>query len=166
VHSRVSEKEGKEIWKNFQNYSKYDDLRDLYQRCVPPISKFEDKIKAVRDDVAKFHQIIINFDSMICEKVNRETFKEYREEANELFLHKQEIERFMSDMREEQEQGRQRQNELEEIIKNQTKHFTRELNSNIRKAIGQLKQEQEEKGTSVGAVGGGVDLTEIKAQMS
>lgn len=45
----------------------------------------------------------------------------------------------MSDMREEQEQGRQRQNELEEIIKNQTKHFTRELNSNIRKAIGQLK---------------------------
>jgi len=33
------------MWANFSKFAVYDDLRDLYQRCIPAISSFEDKLK-------------------------------------------------------------------------------------------------------------------------
>ena len=36
--------DGKHIWKNFQRFAEYEDLRGLYQKVVPEISKFEGRI--------------------------------------------------------------------------------------------------------------------------
>lgn len=44
LDQKMTEKEGQTIWANFQKYAIYDDLKDLYQRCVPAISSFEDKL--------------------------------------------------------------------------------------------------------------------------
>jgi hypothetical protein len=61
---------------------------------VPPISKFEDKIKLVRDDVAKFNAIILHFDEQIIEKTGKKQFQEFRTECYGEFLGKTEVEAF------------------------------------------------------------------------
>ena len=52
IQTKLDKKEGKEIWENFNKFAVYDDLRDLYQRTIPAISLFEDKIKQMRDELA------------------------------------------------------------------------------------------------------------------
>lgn len=36
--------EGKKIYETFKVYAKYDDLKDLHSKVVPPIYNFEDKL--------------------------------------------------------------------------------------------------------------------------
>ena len=54
--------EGQEIWKYFQKFAVYDDLKDLYHRCVPAIASFEDKLQLIRDDLKRMQEIIRSFD--------------------------------------------------------------------------------------------------------
>ena len=88
VDNRVTKKEGEDIWKNFSNYAVYEDLRAIYQRCIPEIAKFEDKIKLVRDDVAQFTSVILRFDHNILEKVNKKQFDDFKIEVWQKFLQK------------------------------------------------------------------------------
>ena len=41
---RMTIEEGSKIWSNFSKYAVYDDLKELYKRCLPAISSFEDKL--------------------------------------------------------------------------------------------------------------------------
>jgi len=36
--TKMSTVEGADIWANFSKFAVYDDLKDLYTRCVPAIS--------------------------------------------------------------------------------------------------------------------------------
>ena len=36
--------DGKKIWKHFQRFAEYDDLKDLYKRTMPEIMKFEERL--------------------------------------------------------------------------------------------------------------------------
>jgi len=40
----MSLEEGREIWANFSKFAIYDDLKDLYKKCIPAIVGCEDKI--------------------------------------------------------------------------------------------------------------------------
>ena len=40
----MQREEGERLWIHFKKYCKYEDLKDLYQRTVPEIQKFEKKI--------------------------------------------------------------------------------------------------------------------------
>lgn len=68
MQDKVTSKEGQEIWANFSKFAVYDDLRDLYQRCIPAISSFEDKIKLQKDELAKYNAVLIRFDEHLTAK--------------------------------------------------------------------------------------------------
>lgn len=53
VATKCTIKEAEEIWKNFERYAVYDDLKDLYHRCVPAIAAVEDKFQLVKDDLKR-----------------------------------------------------------------------------------------------------------------
>ena len=36
--------DGKRIWKHFQRFCEYEDLKDLYSRTMPEINKFEGRL--------------------------------------------------------------------------------------------------------------------------
>ena len=36
--------EAKKIWEQFQRFAEYTDLKDLYQKCIPELAKFEQKM--------------------------------------------------------------------------------------------------------------------------
>ena len=42
---KMEKSDGKRLWKNFQRFSEYTDLKDLYNRVVPEISKFEKRMQ-------------------------------------------------------------------------------------------------------------------------
>jgi len=86
----MSKEEGSNIWANFAKFAVYDDLKDLYTRCIPAISGQEDKLKKVRDELAKMQEIMVNFDSLICEKASKEGLKNLTLHCNKTFILKEE----------------------------------------------------------------------------
>jgi hypothetical protein len=42
--------EGRALWANFQNYAAYEDLKDLYKKCLPAVASCEDKIAEQRKE--------------------------------------------------------------------------------------------------------------------
>ena len=50
IELKMSSKEGLKIWANFKKYAQYDELKDLYRKCLPPISMFEDKLRQFMTD--------------------------------------------------------------------------------------------------------------------
>lgn len=41
---KLSTEDGARIWRHFYRFAEYDDLKDLYNRCIPQIAKFEEKL--------------------------------------------------------------------------------------------------------------------------
>ena len=99
--TKLSKAAGEEIWQNFNKFAVYDDLRDLYQRTIPAIKQFEDKIKAFKDEIAQFQLVILNFDQNILEKTNKEVFDAFKKDAYESFLRKEEVTEFKESVRAE-----------------------------------------------------------------
>ena len=44
AQAKLDKNDAKNIWSHFQRFAQYDDLKDLYHRCLPEIAKFEEKI--------------------------------------------------------------------------------------------------------------------------
>ena len=53
VDKKLSQDEGKLLWANFQKYAVYSDLSDLYTKCLPAISSFEDKLHEFHTELIK-----------------------------------------------------------------------------------------------------------------
>lgn len=53
LKQKVDFDEIERLWKNFEKYSLYEDLKDLYMKTVPEIYKFEQKIEEHRRDIEK-----------------------------------------------------------------------------------------------------------------
>jgi len=45
--------DGQRIWKHFQRFSEYDDLKDLYGKVIPEIAKFEEKVIQFSNEMDK-----------------------------------------------------------------------------------------------------------------
>lgn len=86
----MKSEEGINLWANFSKYAVYDDLKDLYTRCVPAISSFEDKVKKIRDEMAQMTVILRGFDGLICEKASKEGLKALIRFCNETYILKEE----------------------------------------------------------------------------
>ena len=50
IELKMSSKEGLKLWANFKKYAQYEELKDLYRKCLPAISTFEDKLKQFMTD--------------------------------------------------------------------------------------------------------------------
>ena len=50
------------IWKYFQRFAEYDDLKELYGKCIPELAKFEQKMIDYTTENEKQKIIIKRFD--------------------------------------------------------------------------------------------------------
>lgn len=44
IGQKLDQSDAKKIWAHFQRFAEYSDLKDLYNRTLPEIAKFEQKI--------------------------------------------------------------------------------------------------------------------------
>ena len=63
--------EGKKIWANFRKYAHYDELRELYKKTLPEISKFEQRLQDNNDFNERIVAMIQRLDTIICDKSDR-----------------------------------------------------------------------------------------------
>lgn len=42
---KLSGEEGRALWANFSKFAGYEDLKDLYKRCLPAVAQCEDKLQ-------------------------------------------------------------------------------------------------------------------------
>ena len=59
------------IWKNFERFALYEDFKDLYNKTLPEIKKFEERIISFDAEIEKNIQIIKEFDISITQKANK-----------------------------------------------------------------------------------------------
>jgi predicted nuclease with TOPRIM domain len=90
--------EQKKIYDFFKKYAQYKDLKDLYKKTVPEISKFEDKLAEFYTEVEKMKMIMTRFDEVLVNKANKEALlilKDFindefaRKDANDTFVQRQ-----------------------------------------------------------------------------
>jgi hypothetical protein len=90
VDKRLTADEGKMIWANFQKFAVYSDLTDLYNKCLPSISSFEDKIYEYHSELIKTNQMMRRMDEVLSMKCNRTELKDFQQEAKYLYCTKDE----------------------------------------------------------------------------
>ena len=83
---KMSQKEGMKIWANFKKYAQYEELKDLYRRCLPAISGFEDKLKEYWTEMQKTQLMMRRFDEILCEKAEKTVVREFINEARRTYI--------------------------------------------------------------------------------
>ena len=74
------------IWANFKKYAQYEELKDLYRRCLPAISGFEDKLKEYWTELEKAQLMMRRFDEVLCEKAEKTVLREFINEARRTYI--------------------------------------------------------------------------------
>ena len=81
----MSTEDGKRLWRAHQRFAEYEDLRDLYKRCLPEIQNFEKKILDHETDLQQFQSIIANFDKVIAQKAEKTSIRKIYNYCDETF---------------------------------------------------------------------------------
>ena len=74
---RLTLTDGEKIWRYFQRFAEYEDLKDLYMKCIPELINFEKKLIDFQNQLEQFNQIVYNFDEKLIQKHDKIAFKAY-----------------------------------------------------------------------------------------
>ena len=72
LHSKMDNTEGTKIWKHFDRFALYDDLKDLRHECIPQLAKFEQRIIEFTLAQDQSQHIIRRFDETIAQKSSKQ----------------------------------------------------------------------------------------------
>ena len=70
--------DGKKIWDHLQRFAEYSDLKDLYQKCIPQLAKFEQKMIDYTNDYNRIEGVIGEFDKQLLTKTSKISFEEFQ----------------------------------------------------------------------------------------
>lgn len=76
LRSKCGVEEAKQIWNNFGRYALYEDLKELYQKTVPEIKRFEERLVNFSVDMTKADSIMRRFDEVMLEKASKVDLRE------------------------------------------------------------------------------------------
>lgn len=71
VRQKLGREDGERIWRHFKRCAEYEDLKILYNKCVPVVGKMEKQIDAFTVTVENNNQIIRRFDELLMRKVDK-----------------------------------------------------------------------------------------------
>ena len=71
VATKLSMEEGKKIWDHFQRFAEYQDLKDLYKKCIPQLAKFEQKMMDFKSNYERMEDVVVEFDKHMLTKANK-----------------------------------------------------------------------------------------------
>ena len=81
------------------------------------------------------NQIILRFDETLALKLNKKSLQDYQDEVEEDYMLKKHLDDFKQSIKVEQQVIQSRVEYLDDIVKNQTKTFERQMFTNIRNAV-------------------------------
>ena len=82
------------IWKHFERFALYSDLKELHNLVIPEIGKFENRIISFNTEIEKTNLIIEQFDHSIAQKSNKVTLRDFQKEVEKVYSTKSDIKTF------------------------------------------------------------------------
>ena len=86
LKQKLTIKDGQRIWKHFQRFCEYEDLKDLYSKVLPEIVKFESKLIDYSCELDKLNEIIKRFDECLIAKCDKYSLKKFRDYVDDSFV--------------------------------------------------------------------------------
>ena len=83
LNKSLTREDGRRIWRHFQRFAEYNDLKELYGKCIPQIAKFEQKIINFADQAEKVSHIVLKFDKDLVTRVEKSAFNQLKTEMEE-----------------------------------------------------------------------------------
>lgn len=77
LDTKLTMQDYKTICDNFPRFALYDDMKDLYSKCIPSIKGFETKILGYYKDNKLMMELIKNFDKSLAEKASRNSLENF-----------------------------------------------------------------------------------------
>lgn len=63
--------DGQKIWRNFQRFAEYSDFKSLYNKCIPEISRFEQRLIDFDASLKQQELILHRFDELVTIKADK-----------------------------------------------------------------------------------------------
>lgn len=76
---KAEQLEVRRVWKNFENYCSYQELKDLYNKVMPTLQRYDAKMMDMSRDYERSKEIIRRYDEVLLEKANKLAVKELEE---------------------------------------------------------------------------------------
>ena len=127
------------MWRQFSRLAEYEDLRDLYKRCIPEISKFESKILDFQFEIDKCCLVIRKLDEAImlkAEKASLNTLYEYIDNNKQVY---DAANGFDQNSKSQIEQNSKSIKEMKEMMKQEVDLLKKEITLQIHHATFNLK---------------------------
>jgi len=115
--------EGRRIYEEFRKYATYKDLKELHNRVIPEISKFEDKLLKFLTEMEKFKLIIAKFDEHLLTKASKESVSAVKSYVDDEFTRKQDTDKNLKEHDQQRQALSSRIDDLDKLLKYQAKQI-------------------------------------------
>ena len=133
----MNKNEGVAIYKALKEYCKYSELKELYNKVNPAISRFEDRLKEFHTEKLKSDEIMKRFDEVLCEKADKILFKELRSDIDLNYASKVEQVKAVDQIDTSIKEFTVRVNELDELVRFQSRQIQKDMYSAVRRIFNQ-----------------------------
>lgn len=66
------------IMRYFDRFAPYEELKELYEKCLPPIRRFENQMMEQDVELTQFRSIIVELDTKLTAKCDRNLFQNFQ----------------------------------------------------------------------------------------
>ena len=88
MQKKLSAQDGKRIWRHFQRFAEYNDLKLLYNKFMPELVKVEQKIMDFTLEVDQAKMIIRRFDETMTHKADKVSIDQLYLSCDKLYADK------------------------------------------------------------------------------
>lgn len=79
------------IWKHFDRFALYEDLKILHNKVMPEIQKFEERLISCDRELQKTSMIIQQFDNHMAQKANKVAIRDFQTRIEDTYATKTEV---------------------------------------------------------------------------
>ena len=147
----ASKKELREFIQESKKFACNSELRDLYDKVVPPVAYAQDVAADMKAEVARFQKIIEQYDENLSVKANKQELLAVDNKFR-LFVKKDKYKPFVETTELDHHELKTEVNEISEILKKLEKNLPNDIHLSVRKATAHLKQTPVDEGKNLEAM--------------
>lgn len=86
MEEKAENEEVAKIWHHFLNYAEYKELKELYNKVMPELARYEQQTLESTDEIARFREIIVRFDEVLSEKSSKQEMRIFEQQCRDVYL--------------------------------------------------------------------------------
>lgn len=138
IEQRLTKSDGQRIWKHFQRFCEYEDLKDLYTKVIPEIAKFEEKILGFQLAIDQSNTIIRQFDENLTQKCDKLALKQMRKYVDCTFAEKSANEEYLKKAQQSMKDQSAQMKDINAKFKDLTEKLQKDILREVRKSTAGL----------------------------